>query len=148
MIIRRANIDDVYKIIYLVQEAYKMHYEVRKDVFKCKNKKEVSEELQFTFRNPLSVIFIAEENNIAVGYIIFRCMYNVTNSLWIDQFYIRKKYRNKGYGKSLINEVKEYAKNNNFERIELNCWTFNDNALDFYRYLGFKEQRIIFEMEV
>lgn len=148
MFIKRANIDDIDNLKEMVYNAYEMHYKERRDIFRIHNEDEVLCELKFVFSNQSSIVFMIEEDSTAIGYLIFRCIEKVTNSIWIDQFYIEEHYRNKGYGKALIDEVKKYARDNNIKRIELNCWTFNENAIEFYRHLGFKEQRIIFESEV
>ena len=47
-----------------------------------------------------------------------------------------------------MEEVKNIALKNNCVRIELNCWIFNDNAINMYEHIGFKKQRIIYEMEL
>ena len=71
-----------------------------------------------------------------------------TNSIWIDEIIIDNDYKKKGYGKKLIMEVAKFAEKNNCKRIELNCWSFNRDALKFYEKIGFIQQRIIFEKEV
>ena len=34
------------------------------------------------------------------------------------------------------------------DRIELNCWMFNENALAMYEHIGYSRQRIIYEMKL
>ena len=47
-----------------------------------------------------------------------------------------------------MEEAKEIAKENDCDRIELNCWLFNDNALNMYEYIGYNKQRIIYKMKL
>lgn len=148
MNIKKANVDDISKLIHLVYNAYEMHYIGRNDIFRIHSENEIMLELKNIFEDQSRTILLLEEKDITIGYIMFRCNEKLNKSLWIDQFYIENEYRNKGYGKSLLNEVKKHAKNKGINRIELNCWTFNNNALEFYRHLGFKEQRIVFESEI
>lgn len=148
MNIRRANIDDIDKLLDLAYPAYIMHYNARPDLFKIHKKEDVYNELEYAMKNPFSITLVVEENGIFRGYISFSCLYKVVNSLWINQLYVEEKSRKKGYGKALINEVELYARENNFERIELNCWSFNENAIDFYNRLNFKSQRIVYEKDV
>ena len=68
--------------------------------------------------------------------------------MWIDEICIDEKYRRKGIGKLLIQEVKKEAKENNCNKIELNCWEFNESAMRFYESIGLKTQRRIMEMEI
>lgn len=66
----------------------------------------------------------------------------------VDQLVIDEEYRNHSLEKKLIGEVKKIALDNNCDRIELNCWMFNENALGMYEHIGFKKQRIIYEMSL
>lgn len=66
----------------------------------------------------------------------------------VDQLVILEQYRGKGCGKKLMEEAKEIAKENDCDRIELNCWLFNDNALNMYEYIGYNKQRIIYKMKL
>ena len=47
-----------------------------------------------------------------------------------------------------MEEAKGIAKENDCDRIELNCWLFNDNALKMYEHIGYNKQRIIYEMKL
>ena len=63
----------------------------------------------------------------------------------MDQLVILEKYRNQGLGKKMMDEVKNISLENNCDSLELDCWTFNENAMAMYEHLGFKRQRIIYE---
>ena len=52
----------------------------------------------------------------------------------------------KGYGKEIIKAVKNIAQEHNIHRIELNMWTFNEDALKFYEKTGFSTYRRYLEM--
>ncbi len=45
-----------------------------------------------------------------------------------------------------MNEAKGIALKNNCDRIELNCWIFNEKVITMYEHIGFERQRIIYEM--
>ena len=66
----------------------------------------------------------------------------------VDELCVDKDYRKKGIGSNLIAEAKRLAEENNCNRLELNCWKFNQDAMKFYKDIGFEEQRIFFEMKV
>ena len=68
--------------------------------------------------------------------------------MWIDEFIIDEEYRHLGKGKILMDKVKEIAEEKGCKRVELCCWSFNDNALEMYNHIGFKEQRVILKMNV
>ena len=46
----------------------------------------------------------------------------------------------------MIAFIREYAKNKGFDRIELNMWEFNRNALAFYEASGFTTYRRYMEV--
>ncbi|MFE3573370.1 GNAT family N-acetyltransferase [Lysinibacillus sp. NPDC059133] len=58
-------------------------------------------------------------------------------SLEIERIYIRNKYQGKGLGKHLINKAMEIAVAQNKKSIWLGVWEKNDNALGFYKKIGF-----------
>ena len=47
-----------------------------------------------------------------------------------------------------MEQIKKIAKKEQVKRIELNVFSFNENAIKLYKKLGYKEQRIILEKEV
>ena len=90
-----------------------------------------------------------------VGVVVFRKRVtenhvNLCDSkvVWIDEICIDEKYRRKGIGKLLIQEVEKQAKENKCNQIELNCWECNENAIKFYESIGLKTQRRILEMKI
>ena len=48
----------------------------------------------------------------------------------------------------LMNEIKIIAKEKGCDRIELTCWSFNKNALEFYKNYGMRVQKLTMEMKV
>ncbi|MGE7998040.1 GNAT family N-acetyltransferase [Lysinibacillus sp. NPDC093190] len=61
----------------------------------------------------------------------------VDESLEIERIYIRNKYQGKGLGKHLINKAMEIAVAQNKKSIWLGVWEKNDNAIGFYKKIGF-----------
>ncbi|WJH32693.1 GNAT family N-acetyltransferase [Paenibacillus sp. CC-CFT747] len=59
------------------------------------------------------------------------------DSLEIERIYIREKHHKQGLGKDLINKAIEIAKERNKERIWLGVWEKNENAIRFYKKMGF-----------
>lgn len=57
----------------------------------------------------------------------------------IHKIYILPTAQGKGIGKKLIKEIKEIALENNQTSLLLNVNKYNQGAIDFYEYLGFKK---------
>ena len=94
----------------------------------------------------LNTIVILDNKKI-VGYLSYVIKKRHTGKLDVDQLVILEEYRGKGLGKKLMEEAKQIAKENECDRIELNCWLFNENALNMYEHIGYNRQRIIYEMK-
>ena len=45
-----------------------------------------------------------------------------------------------------MNEIKENAKKLGCERVELSCWSFNASAINFYKSIGMKIQKMYMEL--
>ncbi|MDQ0882122.1 GNAT family N-acetyltransferase [Peribacillus sp. V2I11] len=58
-------------------------------------------------------------------------------SLEIERIYIKKKFQKHGLGKYLLNKAMEIAMESNKKKIWLGVWEKNENAIAFYKKLGF-----------
>lgn len=59
------------------------------------------------------------------------------DSLEIERIYIRAKFQKLGLGKYLINKAIEIAVEQEKNKIWLGVWEKNENAIAFYKKLGF-----------
>ncbi|MFD2522234.1 GNAT family N-acetyltransferase [Emticicia soli] len=81
--------------------------------------------------------FGAYENDELIAWAI--CDYrNWNNTIYIDNFLIAEKYRNKGIGKQLIQAIKNKAKECACRVVELETQNTNVPAIEFYLKQGFK----------
>ena len=58
-------------------------------------------------------------------------------SLEIERIYIKSGFQKQGLGKYLLNKAIEMATNRNKKRIWLGVWEKNENAIAFYKKMGF-----------
>lgn len=145
--IREATLDDVNNgLLEIFIEGYRYHQNGRPDIFSNVTDEELKNDLIGNFER-LSTIVILEDDTI-VGYLSYKTKKHHTKKLDVDQLIISENHRNKGYGKMLMNKAKEIAKIENCDRIELNCWMFNENALNMYEHIGYTKQRIMYEMNL
>jgi len=143
MNIRSANINDIENIINLLPQAHEIHLKARPDWFKKKP-------LNLNYiKNIIEAkdgeIFIAEENDIIIGYCIINIrkyknheIFEDMENIEIDEMCVDEKYRKKGIGKKLFDKVKIYGKEINAKNIELMVWDFNKDAINFYEKMGMK----------
>ena len=58
-------------------------------------------------------------------------------SLEIERIYIKNKFQKHGLGKYLLNEAMQIAMEHNKKKIWLGVWEKNENAIAFYKKMGF-----------
>ncbi|MDG5788969.1 GNAT family N-acetyltransferase [Evansella sp. AB-P1] len=58
-------------------------------------------------------------------------------SLEIERVYIKNNYQKQGLGKYLLNKALELARERNKKKIWLGVWEENENAISFYKKMGF-----------
>jgi diamine N-acetyltransferase len=58
-------------------------------------------------------------------------------SLEIERIYINNKFQKHGLGKYLLNKAMEIAMESNKKKIWLGVWGKNENAITFYKKMGF-----------
>jgi ribosomal protein S18 acetylase RimI-like enzyme len=105
---------------------------------KAFNLKQVEKELS----NMSSQFFFVYFNNEVAGYLKI----NINDaqseemgdeSLEIERIYLKRKFQKHGLGKYLLNKALEIAMEGNKKNIWLGVWEKNENALAFYKKLGF-----------
>lgn len=152
--IRKANIKDIDEISRILLEVADLHEKGRPDIFKAKTLEEIKKDVSKSLIDKNSKVIVFEEENI-LGVIIYRTKIvenhkNLKNSkiLWIEEIGVKEGYKKHGIGKKLMLYAKEEAKKDSCDRLELNCWSFNKNAIEFYKKIGMKEERINMEFEI
>ncbi len=146
-VIREATLDDINNgLLEVFIEGYKFHQNGRPDIFTINDEEILKNQLLESFEKMSPIVII--DNNDIVGYLSYSIKGKDNKKLTVDELVIKDSYRGKGLGKKLMNEAKNIALNNNCNRIELNCWLFNENALAVYEHMGFEKQRIIYEMKL
>ncbi|NIK76382.1 ribosomal protein S18 acetylase RimI-like enzyme [Paenibacillus castaneae] len=88
--------------------------------------------------------FIVEDNNEPLGYAWIEiknysqgAFVKQRKSLFVHQISIVENQKRKGYGSFLMNYIYDFAKSEGIEMIELDYWTDNEHAKNFYDKQGF-----------
>lgn len=148
MIIRKAVSEDAFDLIPLCKNGNDMHYKKRPDKFTLKDDERYFLLIKGTIEAGYNIFLVAIDDEKFIGYIEYTIIEKIDKVAYINQFYVEDEYRKKGVGKALMDEVEKEAMKNKCSKIELNCWSFNQNALDFYYHLGYNNQRVILEKEL
>ena len=155
MIIRNAKLEDVNQIVILLKQVSDIHSLGRPDIFKEKTIKELKEEGIQCINNYERNMIVAEDEDKIKGLAIYKFI-EVNDHLYkldkkilsVSELVVEEKQRSKGIGKLLLDKIKTIAKQEKCDNIELNCWSFNIGAMNFYKDYGMKEQRVFFELKV
>ncbi|UPK41621.1 GNAT family N-acetyltransferase [Paenibacillus pabuli] len=101
-----------------------------------------AKQLETELSNSCSDIFFVYYNDELAGYLKLnrdgaQSEKMSDASLEIERIYIRNKFQKHGLGKDLLNKAVETALEYKKKEIWLGVWEKNDNAIAFYRKMGF-----------
>lgn len=151
MIIEKATKEDFLGIHKIFQEVHDLHLNGTINTFKDIDPFTENEFLD-AIKDKNTFILIAKEESQIIGFILATIVEKegrhtkFKKTLHINTIGTKKESQNKGIGTTLINEIKKIAKENKCDNINLSVWSFNDNAIKFYKHIGFKNQKINMEI--
>ena len=169
--VRRANKNDIGRIIELLHQVDMVHHVLRPDLFKPNTTKYNEQELEALMGDDSKPIFVFEaeapspngasasakgqNRSIILGH-AFCLITEVRDdkllqdikTLYIDDICVDEKARGKHVGKALYEFVRDYAKSIGCNNITLNVWEGNDAALSFYRNMGMNVQNTTMECQI
>lgn len=142
MVIRKATINDVNKILLLLQDTLFIHSSGRPDIFKEKGSKYNRAQLEQIISCEQTPIFVADDNGV-MGYAFCQIKeqkesgaLKAIKSLYIDDLCVDKGARGSGIGKKLYEHALAFAKQIGCYHLTLNVWELNQSAKTFYEKLG------------
>jgi len=150
--IRKANKNDITRIIDLLHQVNMVHHKIRPDLFKPYTTKYNAQELEAMFDDDRTPVMVYDDGDV-LGYAFCQItdvrdhlLLEDNKSLYIDDICVDEKARGKHVGKALFDYVCAYAKSIGCHNITLNVWDGNDAACSFYRNMGMKVQKTTMEM--
>ena len=150
--IRPATIDDVTILQKLNQEIFIDNQKYDNDL---DMNWAVSEKGRTYFKSVLNdknaICFIAVNSTKPIGYIacnIKDYSYRKSKYLEIQNMGVIPQFQSQGIGALLINQVKVWAKQHEFEKMLVNSYFKNTKAIDFYKKNGFSEIDISLEIKL
>ena len=150
MVIQKATKEDFLGIHKIFQEVHDHHLNGTINTFKDIDPF-TKEEFLESLKDKNTFLIIAKEKEIEV-FILATIIEKegrhtkFKKTLHINTIGTKKDSQNKGIGTLLINEIKRIAKENKCDNINLSVWSFNDNAIKFYKHIGIKNQKINMEI--
>ena len=142
LIIRKANIDDVFYISKLHAICWKQSYKdiVSEDFLKKIYLDDWCEEFSEGIKTKTREVHIALLDDNVIGAI--SCgnnRYNIENYGEIMSLYVHPVYQGSGIGTELLNHCISYMKDNGYKNLCLYVFDKNEEAKRFYIKNGFKD---------
>ncbi|WP_285766094.1 GNAT family N-acetyltransferase [Peribacillus sp. SI8-4] len=139
---------DFQLIAKLNEHVHDLHFRIYPEHFKEYDYEAVKAGFQSLIQNERFIFLLLEEDEAALGYAWIELReYPDTpfkkgyDSVYLHQISIGDAKRNKGYGCSLMKKVEEIASEKGVDVLELDYWSANLAAKEFYQKQGFKRYR-------
>ena len=85
-------------------------------------------------------LMLFEENGQIIGFANLLIIFSVWShgkALIIDDLYITKENRGKGFGRSALEQIEEYARQIGCNRLQFQSELTNPDAMEFYKAVGY-----------
>lgn len=133
LVIRNIREDDISVLLGLIKEI--AEYE------KMSDQVIATEDIlrESIFKNNRANALILEVDNKEIGYCIY--FYNFSTfigrgGLYVEDIFIRKEYRGRGFGSEIFKFLAKKAKDEGLKRMEWSCLNWNEPSIKFYKSLG------------
>ena len=153
--IRFAKETELEEINKLRKQVNDLHVKGKPEIFKAGFSEELKNYVYDVFYNERNKIVVCDCDGIIAGFAILNHISKpespfsyARDFLDIDEFCVDVHYRRQGIATRMIQYIQDYAKNEGFDRIELNMWEFNQEALAFYESIGFTTYRRFMEIKL
>ena len=154
IMVRRANKNDISRIIQLLHQVDMVHHVIRPDLFKPNTTKYNEQELEALLGDDSKPVFVFDNGEV-LGH-AFCLITEVRNdklledikTLYIDDICVDEQFRGRHVGKALYEHVRDYALSIGCNNMTLNVWEGNLPAESFYRNMGMKVQKTTMEIRL
>lgn len=134
-IFRNAIRGDEEKILYFIKELAK--YE-KMEIEVTATKESISKWI-FDEKKANVIFIMADEKE--VGFVLYFNNFSTflgKPGIYLEDLFIEKEYRHKGYGKLVFKKLAKIAVENGYGRVEWWCLDWNKSSIDFYLSIGAK----------
>lgn len=142
--VRLATKEDIERVNELRKQVNDVHVNGRPDMFQPGFGEEMQNFAYEMLESEERDILVAIRDEVICG---FACVGYVERPVspymlgrrfyHVDEFGVDEAFRRQGVATELFEFMKKEAKEKGFERIELDVWGFNEDAIKFYESVGF-----------
>ena len=153
--VRPGTLQDLEQVNEIRRQVNDLHVNGEPTIFKSGFSKEMQEYVKTFIGSDTKQLFVAENNGNICAFAMIEIVVKPETPYAYEQKFLdlqelgtNESCKGKGYGKELINYIKQYAKQNSVNQIRLNMWSFNEGALKFYNKMGFSTFRRHLRLDV
>ena len=153
LLVRFAREEELARVNELRKQVNDLHVAGRPQTFKPGFCDELRDYVYTIFADPEKKIVVAELDGQICGFAVLNHIIRPENPfmfirdyLDVDEFGVDQNFQRRGAASAMIRFIRDYAKAQGFQRLELNMWEFNRGALAFYEAVGFTTFRRYMEM--
>lgn len=147
---RKCRIEDEKVYVELNKEF--MEFEIRDASFWNDTNDAAYEQFAHTFHEALEhpelvTLFMIEMDNQIIGFMNLMTIYSIWShgkALILDDLFIKPKHQNKGVGRSSLDFVESFAREQGYKRLQFFSEKSNEGAYAFYTRLGFEPTEMYF----
>ncbi len=91
------------------------------------------------FKRKEAEVLIIEKDSNPIGYVVYFFNYSTfigRTGFYLEDIYIKPKYRGNGYGKKVFKYLTKLAYEKGCHRMEWSCLNWNKPSIEFYKSLG------------
>ncbi len=145
MKIRKATLKDFENYKISRKESLEYYKEISNEKLKFSDK-QIKKEFRDILSNTKRVLLIIEGDKKVAGFIIGTLNKNSYQCIaYLDEIYVDKNFRRKGFSRLLLNEFTKWSRSKNAKIIRIGVSVNNKKAIRLYEKIGFKIKH--FEME-
>lgn len=143
--IRKLTTNDFEFVESVIAKLHKIHVDNRPD-FYIENERPISNKeykAMLNNQDKINIAYIVDDK--IAGVCLATIKDKIEKSIYIDEIFVLEEFRHQGIATKLYKQVESIANNIGAKRIDLTVWQFNNAAINFYKSLGMKTQRIVLE---
>lgn len=148
IIIKRATIEDIDGVNVIRKQVNDMHVLGEPKIFKPGFGEKMQSFIKTFLTEENKVLLVAKDEELIVGYAALEIIEKEETEyryalrfLEVGELGVLEGIRQKGVGGKLMEEVKRVAKEFKINEVQLNMWSFNTGALEFYEKIGYETYR-------
>ncbi len=153
--VRYAEERDLPRVNELRCQVNELHSAGRPDIFRAGFCRELQERAYTLRCGEDSDVIVAERDGVVCGMALVEYLhreespYCCAREIYhIIEFGVDEAFRRRGVGRELMDFLEAEARKKGFSGIELDMWTFNEEARKFYEAVGFKTFRLFMERKL